>query len=531
MATIVTRSGKGAPLSIAEGDANFTNLNDDKIELSDLSITTGATGETSALSYNNTTGVFTFTPVETGDLIGLTDLSITTGAASGAGALSYNNTTGVFTFNPVDTSLVLLDLVDDTTPQLGGNLDVGNFIINTSTVNGDLELSANGTGAIVLGNITRIGGNLDIQTNTITTYTTDGDITITANGTGSVVLNGASIEVPQSISNPTGNIFLEPVSAGTVDVKADMILIGESSSSTEALITSAADSNASIKIRAAGTGTIILDDATEINGNFDIKSHSITTSTTNGFVEITNNGTGSTLITGGAGLGISSGFVAATDTDADLTLSANGTGAIVLNQAGAVVVTDTAASGNGVITGATSKGLALLTNAGANAATDPTFSLTSGGGASLTAGSGSTLTLSGNNISVTANNLVDFNNSILSEYAIKNYAADTYVPGGGSGVSGTYAPDWANGSYHYVVMTGNVTINDFGGTITTGQVIQIVKDDTVVGGNTLTFGAKFLAPGGTITQTTNGLDLYEIVCLDDTSGSEVYLIRQWNDFQ
>lgn len=32
MATIVTRSGKGSALTFAEGDANFTNLNDDKIE-------------------------------------------------------------------------------------------------------------------------------------------------------------------------------------------------------------------------------------------------------------------------------------------------------------------------------------------------------------------------------------------------------------------------------------------------------------------------------------------------------------------
>ena len=32
MATIVTRSGKGSALTFAEGDANFTNLNTDKIE-------------------------------------------------------------------------------------------------------------------------------------------------------------------------------------------------------------------------------------------------------------------------------------------------------------------------------------------------------------------------------------------------------------------------------------------------------------------------------------------------------------------
>lgn len=48
MATIVTRSGKGAPLSHVEVDANFTNLNTDKIEgpnnLSDL--TNAATART-----------------------------------------------------------------------------------------------------------------------------------------------------------------------------------------------------------------------------------------------------------------------------------------------------------------------------------------------------------------------------------------------------------------------------------------------------------------------------------------------------
>jgi len=37
MATIVTRSGKGAPLTNAEVDANFTNLNTDKVETSAIS--------------------------------------------------------------------------------------------------------------------------------------------------------------------------------------------------------------------------------------------------------------------------------------------------------------------------------------------------------------------------------------------------------------------------------------------------------------------------------------------------------------
>jgi len=39
MSTIVTRSGKGSALSWAEADANFTNLNNDKIETSEIGVT------------------------------------------------------------------------------------------------------------------------------------------------------------------------------------------------------------------------------------------------------------------------------------------------------------------------------------------------------------------------------------------------------------------------------------------------------------------------------------------------------------
>lgn len=43
MATIVTRTGKGSALTFAEGDANFTNLNTDKLEniVEDISPTLG----------------------------------------------------------------------------------------------------------------------------------------------------------------------------------------------------------------------------------------------------------------------------------------------------------------------------------------------------------------------------------------------------------------------------------------------------------------------------------------------------------
>jgi hypothetical protein len=57
-----------------------------------------------------------------GSGVALTDLSVTSSAPSGNGILSYNNTTGVFTFAPTDTNLFLTSVPSDVT-------------LNTLTVN------------------------------------------------------------------------------------------------------------------------------------------------------------------------------------------------------------------------------------------------------------------------------------------------------------------------------------------------------------------------------------------------------------
>ena len=121
MSTIYTRATKGSALTWTEGDANITNLNTDKIELTDLSVTDS--GGDGALSYNNATGVFTYTGPSASDVrahfaagtgITLTDGTIATtitqytdalarGAVSvtdsgGDGSLAYNSSTGVITY-------------------------------------------------------------------------------------------------------------------------------------------------------------------------------------------------------------------------------------------------------------------------------------------------------------------------------------------------------------------------------------------------------------------------------------------------
>jgi hypothetical protein len=156
MTTVYTRASKGSALTWTEGDANITNLNNDKLEditnesigdLSDVVITAAATGE--ILIYNGTNWV-------NGDAgIDLVDLSVGTEAtASGDGAISYDNTTGVFTYTPPTAAGIgaLTDIVNDTTPQLGGSLDVnGQSIVSVS--NGNISITPNGTGQTVVKNI------------------------------------------------------------------------------------------------------------------------------------------------------------------------------------------------------------------------------------------------------------------------------------------------------------------------------------------------------------------------------------------
>jgi hypothetical protein len=58
MTTIVTRAGKGSPLTFTEGDANIANLNTDKLEKTGGTLTGGTlTGYTEGAIYNlGTTG-------------------------------------------------------------------------------------------------------------------------------------------------------------------------------------------------------------------------------------------------------------------------------------------------------------------------------------------------------------------------------------------------------------------------------------------------------------------------------------------
>lgn len=173
-------TNKGAPLTNAELDNNFVELVANKVELDDLSVTTNSAG-TAALSYDNTTGVFSYTPPDlsnAGGGIELTDLSVTTNSA-GTAALSYSNSTGVFTYTPPDLSGYLTSYTEtDTLDSVTGRgatttnaITVGGLTVDTDTLSVDATND-------------RVGINESSPTEDLH-ITGTGDATILIEGTGS----------------------------------------------------------------------------------------------------------------------------------------------------------------------------------------------------------------------------------------------------------------------------------------------------------------------------------------------------------
>jgi len=106
------------------------------ITLADLSVSVQSPG-TANLSYDNSTGVFTYTPPNVPST--LLDLGISDGTN---GQVLSTDGSGNFSFIDVSSVSGLDNVVEDTTPQLGGDLDVnGNSILHT------LDVTNNGTSA------------------------------------------------------------------------------------------------------------------------------------------------------------------------------------------------------------------------------------------------------------------------------------------------------------------------------------------------------------------------------------------------
>jgi len=134
------------------------------------------------------------------------------GDALNAGDLYYNTTSGNLKYYTGSawiavTSGGITDLVQDTTPQLGGNLDINTFSI-VSTSNGNINITPNGTGRVVLDGlsypssdgtanqsiITDGSGNLSFTTIATTLSYSSGTATGDGTDTTFTISSGRSVE-------------------------------------------------------------------------------------------------------------------------------------------------------------------------------------------------------------------------------------------------------------------------------------------------------------------------------------------------
>ena len=104
---------------------------------------------------------------------------------------------------------VAFDLVTDSTPELGGELDaLTNKIVNLgdptaaqdAATKNYVDTQIGGIDEVVEDLTPQLGGNLDVQANSITTSTTDGNIVLNPNGTGTVDVSTSRIT---SVNDPS----------------------------------------------------------------------------------------------------------------------------------------------------------------------------------------------------------------------------------------------------------------------------------------------------------------------------------------
>lgn len=156
MTTIVTRAGKGSALSHTEMDANFTNLNTNKLETSitKAELDTAVSDGTVCFDGDPATNL----SMSTARLLGRTTAS--TGAVEEISVSGATLSGGVLSVTPATTSTVLPMTVIDTTPVTAA---ANNHYVLTKTTLQNVNLPAGTAGDIVA--VTVANG---LATNTIT---------------------------------------------------------------------------------------------------------------------------------------------------------------------------------------------------------------------------------------------------------------------------------------------------------------------------------------------------------------------------
>ena len=281
---IVKRSVKGSALTFTELDTNFQNLDDATITLK------AGSGGTDVVS----------------DLNGVITLVATDGIS-----LTGNNTSKEIA---IDASLVR-----DTTPQLGGNLDVNGYSI-VSTSNANIVIEPNGTGDVQINADTIRVGDLNTTTSIVNNGT--GNFTVShATGGGVLFFNSGG-----SVSLAGSGIAGTTAIGDNINAHQTTILGG-----TDGIVLSTYSGNAStITISGAANGNITL--APDGTGDVRLDADTVRVGDSGAAATITTNGAGNLILSTNAGTN-SSVFTLTQGANANATLVMNGTGNFIVTGA------------------------------------------------------------------------------------------------------------------------------------------------------------------------------------------------------
>ena len=172
---------------------------------------------------NSYVGIGTATPSRQLHVSGTGALRLPSGSdaqrgTSANGDIRYNTDQGYIEGYSNGTWKNLTDqgidaVVEDSTPQLGGNLDVQTYSIETSVTNGNITISPNGTGSVVMSKVDIGGGEID---GTVIGANSAAAGTFTA-------LTSTSLDVTDGDITNVGDINVDSVSsdAGSFDLLLD----------------------------------------------------------------------------------------------------------------------------------------------------------------------------------------------------------------------------------------------------------------------------------------------------------------------